>query len=806
MAYTEIRPLRGTQQEWKNNDIVPGEGELALLDYGNGKFGMKQGDGNKKFSQLPFVYDSKEIEGQVSTATEQAGIAADKASIATEKATAAQKAAADVEEQLASASGATTALDTAIAEAIAARDKLNAAIAAADYLPANGTAIELTGAVTGSGTFRGSERLEVSTAMRSAVCGRISNKWYKLMNIYVGNNTYSTVTLLFQSTIFSATIQSTGHPFGILALDLTGPDPTKSHAMWHYHYKDLVLDNVVLLGKMVEGSDTAFELWIKSQGKGVKATVLGASYTISANREPVIETFNDFTGADTLPTGYSQIPSQNFSLGVGEVFTTATTPTAENSLVPKGYVLPKPVVHEIDLSDLTVYDDTKWYPCVLSDSSVAALADRDYPSMVYISVKTYSNADQTVSWSTHQKGPRCILEASFLNSKWGMFTSGECYLIHKNLNTAVNPSDMHAIVIGNQMTSTSYGCPILWLRAGVKYIYSCTNNQGIEGIFIVRKDGYTSGSTTVSPTSTEPTMAQSRTYPFTKLEVLDNPSKETEVVNLGYKRKNPWTYSLSNFLQESKYIIFTSEKNTTNAAHGATYLISGPGDYSGTDYGTYLVTLRVRSNAPAMTVIELSRATASSKPEFGYYQSENTFYFGVKTPTYSSGPKLTVLHYLSPYNDDNHSLNVGIVQTLTTAPTGWKPVEPKKVLVSSYGLVQEPIKIDKRSDTRSYSLQLMAGDAALAIESLKENPYTVLQLWGGDVQTDKDVVIRRVHTPINANDAAPKSYVDTQLSALRTQLASALNISTLALEIPANAPVLETTAEISSDKVEEITV
>ena len=70
----------------------------------------------------------------------------------------------------------------------------------------------------------------------------------------------------------------------------------------------------------------------------------------------------------------------------------------------------------------------------------------------------------------------------------------------------------------------------------------------------------------------------------------------------------------------------------------------------------------------------------------------------------------------------------------------------------------------------------------------------------------KAVLLSNIRSPIDNLDAANKLYVDSQLSTLRTQLASALNISTLALEIPANAPVLETTAEISSDKEEEITV
>lgn len=57
MAYTEIRPIRGTTAEWATYDIVIGENELGFELVAGESPKMKLGDGIHRWSELPYAVD-----------------------------------------------------------------------------------------------------------------------------------------------------------------------------------------------------------------------------------------------------------------------------------------------------------------------------------------------------------------------------------------------------------------------------------------------------------------------------------------------------------------------------------------------------------------------------------------------------------------------------------------------------------------------------------------------------------------------------------------------------------------------------
>ena len=48
----KVRHLRGTDDEWRENDVIIDDGEIALALSPCGNYRMKIGTGNKRFSEL----------------------------------------------------------------------------------------------------------------------------------------------------------------------------------------------------------------------------------------------------------------------------------------------------------------------------------------------------------------------------------------------------------------------------------------------------------------------------------------------------------------------------------------------------------------------------------------------------------------------------------------------------------------------------------------------------------------------------------------------------------------------------------
>lgn len=91
MAFIRHTQLIGTTAEWAENDPVLLKGELGYEQRSDGKWLSKMGDGEKKWSQLPYADQVFSTEAE-----KQAAIATAKAGEALASATAAQKALNDI--------------------------------------------------------------------------------------------------------------------------------------------------------------------------------------------------------------------------------------------------------------------------------------------------------------------------------------------------------------------------------------------------------------------------------------------------------------------------------------------------------------------------------------------------------------------------------------------------------------------------------------------------------------------------------------------------------------------------------------
>ncbi|MBR2342722.1 MAG: hypothetical protein IKA64_00540 [Clostridia bacterium] len=67
-----MQQLRGTSDEWQQNDRVIPAGTIALLDDGDGRFSVKIGDGERAFSALPFLGSRVKSTSEVNILLERA--------------------------------------------------------------------------------------------------------------------------------------------------------------------------------------------------------------------------------------------------------------------------------------------------------------------------------------------------------------------------------------------------------------------------------------------------------------------------------------------------------------------------------------------------------------------------------------------------------------------------------------------------------------------------------------------------------------------------------------------------------------
>lgn len=161
------------------------------------------------------------------------------------------------------------------------------------------------------------------------------------------------------------------------------------------------------------------------------------------------------------------------------------------------------------------------------------------------------------------------------------------------------------------------------------------------------------GTTTVAKATSADNLLNSRTINDT---VFDN----TKNIRL----LNSINYALPNNNSSNKiYQSFARLSNTNSVGNnGATFLLSAAGRYSGVCTGAWFVEISNRGSTPSMYVYTAIPNTADA-PNFGYYENNGYFYFGMLAPAYSAGAKITILRNEGGTFTDYYNS--------TTMPTGW---------------------------------------------------------------------------------------------------------------------------------------
>ncbi len=165
--------------------------------------------------------------------------------------------------------------------------------------------------------------------------------------------------------------------------------------------------------------------------------------------------------------------------------TVATANTANNALLLSGMdvsSLPaywNSTYKMLDLSDTTVYDPYKWYPCLMTVSP-------KYPTRIRIWNSLGLSAEESPEWATHDNGFTLNLEWSVTGWAWGTTTMKRMITAYNNGFTTDGNSPC-----GGIDQNMFQNLEVVWLRGGAKYYYQSDNN----GIFTPYKDGYEWSST-----------------------------------------------------------------------------------------------------------------------------------------------------------------------------------------------------------------------------------------------------------------------------------------------------------------------
>ena len=133
---------------------------------------------------------------------------------------------------------------------------------------------------------------------------------------------------------------------------------------------------------------------------------------------------------------------------------------------------------------------------------------------------------------------------------------------------------------------------------------------------------------------------------------------------------------IKNGAASNNYFIFGRVRVPSGGApSGFTALVSGASNFSSTPSGEYIVNVVGGSGAPKMHVEELTCTYTDYEPEFGYYfdSTENVYYIGVKTKSYSARPSVMELNR---HNDSVGSYGVADYgnYALSTLPATWNAV------------------------------------------------------------------------------------------------------------------------------------
>ncbi len=202
-----------------------------------------------------------------------------------------------------------------------------------------------------------------------------------------------------------------------------------------------------------------------------------------------------------------------------------------------------------------------------------------------------------------------------------------------------------------------------------------------------------------------------------------------------------YNYSLGQVGNNVSYCMFarTSSSNTSGNC-GATLLVTDCGNFGGTLAGAWLVQLSNRGSKPTMNVTTLL-ANNNGTVTFGYYTTEDYFYFGVYCGTYASDRTITVLR--------NTSVTLQDFGDTTTAPNGWTAVTPRVLSVDGH--------------THSYAGSSSVGGAATSANKLNTNAGSATQ----PVYFANGVPVKTTYT-LGASVPSGAKFTDTTYSVATT--------------------------------------
>lgn len=120
----------------------------------------------------------------------------------------------------------------------------------------------------------------------------------------------------------------------------------------------------------------------------------------------------------------------------------------------------------------------------------------------------------------------------------------------------------------------------------------------------------------------------------------------------------------------NQYITFARiTKVTWGANYHAALIVASVGNYSSARQGVYAVEINSRSSSAGMYVKAII-PSYDANIEFGYYEYDGSWYFGVKRGSYGGSTGVTVLSN----STTTANLEIKDYGAQSTAPTGWTTV------------------------------------------------------------------------------------------------------------------------------------
>ncbi|MCM1324397.1 MAG: hypothetical protein NC218_09610 [Acetobacter sp.] len=128
------------------------------------------------------------------------------------------------------------------------------------------------------------------------------------------------------------------------------------------------------------------------------------------------------------------------------------------------------------------------------------------------------------------------------------------------------------------------------------------------------------------------------------------------------------------------YRVFCRMKKTNQSGDGEIVFIgTNMFDFGAFCEGIYLIQCSNRGRMPHMQVVELlapigGGGGAGQTLEFGYYTTDDYFYFGYWTSVYPGSTSLTILG-----RDNQNNAEAGTYYNSVTKPDGWTPITFRKM-------------------------------------------------------------------------------------------------------------------------------